>query len=153
MSFTCLKMFGLPSNVVFLWYLCENKNIHCGMHIFFRKFSKNDRFLPKMTKIIGFQAKIEKTRFYTIWEPCFIYKCDFWPNWPSRGVLQTLCGNFSYFVILAHFWSRKMEKMAKNPKFWTFWGSKWVKMAKKWKIPHNDCKTPLEAQFDQKSHL
>ena len=134
MSVACLKMFGLPSNVVFLWYLCENKNIHCGMHIFFWKFSKNDRFLLKMTKIIGFQAKIEKTRFYTIWEPCFNYKCDFWPNWPSRGVLQTLCRNFPYFVILAslcHFLVQKNGKHAKKRKILDILGSKWVKMAKK----------------------
>ena len=43
-----------------------------------------------------------------------------------------LCRNLSYFVILAHFWFRKMEKMPKNAKFWTFWGQNG------WKWPKNE---------------
>ena len=146
MSFACLKMFGLPSNVVFLWYLCENKNIHWiywNAHIFPKIFAKMTDFYQKMTKIIGFQAKIEKTRFYTIWEPCFIYKCDFWSNWASRGVLQSLCGIF-HFLPFSPILTSKCPKFCIFCHFFHFSGPKWAKMTKYGKFPHNVCKTPLE---------
>ena len=118
-SLKWLKMLSLPWKVVFSRYLWEKINFLCGMHILFRKYSKNDRFLPKMTKIIGFQAKIEKTRFYTIWEPCFIYKCDFWSNWASRGVLLSLCGIFHFFAIFTNF-DLKMSKILRFLTFFPF---------------------------------
>ena len=142
MSLKWLKMLSLPWKVVFSRYLWEKINFLCGMHIFFQKFSKNDQFLPKMTKIIGFQAKIEKTPFYKIWEPCFIYKCDFWSNWASRGVLQSLCGIFHFLAIFTHFDPQNVQNFGFFAIFSIFRDQKWAKITKYGKFPHNICKTP-----------
>ena len=144
-----LKMLSLPWKVVFSRYQLFLWSTHIFPKIFekwsiFTKNDKNHRFPGENWK---------KTRFYTIWEPCFIYKCDFWSNWASRGVLQSLCGIFHFLAIFTHFDPQNVQNFGFFAIFSFFRDQNWAKNTKYGKFPHNVCKTSLDGQFGQKSHL
>ena len=156
MSLKWLNMLILPWKVVFLLYLWEMINFLWGTRIFFQIYSKNDRFLTKMAKMIPVSGRklknhvskqfenpasptnvifgqIEPLGGFTIAMWDFSFFCHFHPFWPQN------VQNFGFFCIFPIFLYQKCQK--------------WAKMTKYGKFLHNVCKTSLEGQFGQKSHL